>query len=91
MSLKKALYCLNEKKNEESKEACDSKKMYSIKPNIIEPDFSSLKKEISSGSIISYDMDYLSLNDLLLSFKVINSTSLPASLAPLSVSFAKVV
>lgn len=73
MSLKKALYCLNEKKNEESKEACDSKKMYSIKPNIIEPDFSSLKKEISSGSIISYDMDYLSLNDLLLSFKVITS------------------
>ena len=62
-----------EKKNEESKEACDSKKMYSIKPNIIEPDFSSLKKEISSGSIISYDMDYLSLNDLLLSFKVITS------------------
>ena len=73
MSLKKALYCLNEKKNEESKEACDSKKMYSIKPNIIEPDFSSLKKEISSGSIISYDVDYLSLNDLLLSFKVITS------------------
>lgn len=73
MSLKKTLYCLNEKKNEESKEACDSKKMYSIKPNIIEPDFSSLKKEISSGSIISYDMDYLSLNDLLLSFKVITS------------------
>lgn len=73
MSLKKVLYCLNEKKNEESKEACDSKKMYSIKPNIIEPDFSSLKKEISSGSIISYDMDYLSLNDLLLSFKVITS------------------
>lgn len=73
MSLKKALYCLNEKKNEESKEACDLKKMYSIKPNIIEPDFSSLKKEISSGSIISYDMDYLSLNDLLLSFKVITS------------------
>ena len=36
-------------------------------------DFSSLKKEISSGSIISYDMDYLSLNDLLLSFKVITS------------------
>lgn len=73
MSLKKVLYCLNEKKNEESKEACDSKKMYSIKPNIIEPDFSSLKKEISSGSIISYDMDYLSINDLLLSFKVITS------------------
>lgn len=73
MSLKKVLYCLNEKKNEESKEACDSKKMYSIKPNIIEPDFSSLKKEISSGSIISYDMDYLSLTDLLLSFKVITS------------------
>lgn len=73
MSLKKVLYCLNEKKNEESKEACDSKKMYSIKPNIIEPNFSSLKKEISSGSIISYDMDYLSLNDLLLSFKVITS------------------
>lgn len=73
MSLKKVLYCLNEKKNEESKEACDSKKMYSIKPNIIEPDFSSLKKEISSGSIISYDMDYLSLNDLLISFKAITS------------------
>lgn len=73
MSLKKALYCLNEKKNEESKEACDSKKMYSIKPNIIDPDLSSLKRKISSGSIVSYDLDYFSLNDLLLSFKTITS------------------
>lgn len=73
MSLKKALYCLNEKKNEESKEACDLKKMYSIKPNIIDPDLSSLKRKISSGSIVSYDLDYFSLNDLLLSFKTITS------------------
>ena len=73
MSLKKAVYCLNEEKNEESKKVCDSKKMYSIKPNIIEPDLSSLKKEISSGSIISYDLDSLSLNDLLISFKAITS------------------
>lgn len=73
MSLKKAVYCLNEEKNEESKKVCNSKKMYSIKPNIIEPDLSSLKKEISSGSIISYDLDSLSLNDLLISFKAITS------------------
>lgn len=73
MSLKKAVYCLNEEKNKESKEACDLKKMYSIKPNIIDPDLSSLKRKISSGSIVSYDLDYFSLNDLLLSFKTITS------------------
>lgn len=73
MSLKKTVYCLNEEKNEESKEACDSKKMYSIKPNIIDPNLGNLKKEISSGSIISYNLDYLSLNDLLISFKTITS------------------
>lgn len=73
MSLKKAVYCLNEEKNKESKNACDLKKMYSIKPNIIDPDLSSLKRKISSGSIVSYDLDYFSLNDLLLSFKTITS------------------
>lgn len=73
MSLKKAVYCLNEEKNKESKNACDLKKMYSIKPNIIDPDLGSLKRKISSGSIVSYDLDYFSLNDLLLSFKTITS------------------
>ena len=73
MSLKKAVYCLNEEKNKESKNVCDLKKMYSIKPNIIDPDLSSLKRKISSGSIVSYDLDYFSLNDLLLSFKTITS------------------
>lgn len=73
MSLKKAVYCLNEEKNKDSKNACDLKKMYSIKPNIIDPDLSSLKRKISSGSIVSYDLDYFSLNDLLLSFKTITS------------------
>lgn len=73
ITLKDSTYCLNEDKNETEKNLCIDKKMYSITPTLIEPSIINLKKNLSKGSIISYDLDNVGKDDLSLIVKTITS------------------
>lgn len=70
ITLKDSLYCLNESKNDEEKKICSKKKMHTITPTLIEPNFNELKQGLEKGAIISYDLKSFNMNEFIL---VINS------------------
>lgn len=68
ISLKDSKYCLNENKNDDDKELCKKKKMYSITPTLTNPSITDIKENLEKGIIISYDLaeyDYSKFNLML--------------------------
>lgn len=57
ITLKDSLFCLNEVKNDNYKDICASKKMLTISPKLVNPNITDLKKNLSKGVIIVYDLD----------------------------------
>lgn len=57
ITLKDSLFCLNEVKNDNYKDICASKKMLTLSPKLVNPSITDLKKNLSKGVIIVYDLD----------------------------------
>lgn len=57
ITLKDSLFCLNEVKNDNYKDICASKKMLTISPKLVNPNITDLKKNLSKGVMIVYDLD----------------------------------
>lgn len=57
ITLKDSLFCLNEVKNDNYKDICASKKMLTISPTLVNPSITDLKKDLSKGVMIVYDLD----------------------------------
>lgn len=57
ITLKDSLFCLNEVKNDNYKDICASKKMLTLSPKLVNPNITDLKKNLSKGVIIVYDLD----------------------------------
>ncbi len=57
ITLKDSLFCLNSAKNDDYKDICASKKMLTISPKLVNPSISDLKKNLSKGVMIAYDLD----------------------------------
>lgn len=57
ITLKDSLFCLNEVKNANYKDICASKKMLTISPKLVNPNITDLKKNLSKGVMIVYDLD----------------------------------
>lgn len=57
ITLKDSLFCLNEVKNDNYKDICASKKMLTISPKLVNPSITDLKKNLSKGVMIAYDLD----------------------------------
>lgn len=57
ITLKDSLFCLNEVKNDNYKDICASKKMLTISPKLVNPSITDLKKNLSKGVMIVYDLD----------------------------------
>jgi len=57
ITLKDSLFCLNEVKNDNYKDICASKKMLTISPKLVNPSITDLKKDLSKGVMIVYDLD----------------------------------
>ena len=57
ITLKDSLFCLNEVKNDNYKDICASKKMLTISPKLVNPNITDLKKDLSKGVMIVYDLD----------------------------------
>ena len=57
ITLKDSLFCLNSTKNDNYKDICASKKMLTISPKLVNPNITDLKKNLSKGVIIVYDLD----------------------------------
>ena len=57
ITLKDSLFCLNEVKNYNYKDICASKKMLTISPKLVNPSITDLKKDLSKGVMIVYDLD----------------------------------
>lgn len=57
ITLKDSLFCLNSAKNDDYKDICASKKMLTISPTLVNPSISDLKKNLSKGVMIAYDLD----------------------------------
>ena len=57
ITLKDSLFCLNSGKNDDYKDICASKKMLTISPKLVNPSISDLKKNLSKGVMIAYDLD----------------------------------
>ena len=57
ITLKDSLFCLNEVKNDNYKDICASKKMLTLSPKLVNPSIADLKKNLSKGVMIVYDLD----------------------------------
>ena len=57
ITLKDSLFCLNEVKNDDYKDICASKKMLTLSPKLVNPSITDLKKDLSKGVMIVYDLD----------------------------------
>ena len=57
ITLKDSLFCLNSAKNNDYKDICASKKMLTISPTLVNPSITDLKKDLSKGVMIVYDLD----------------------------------
>lgn len=57
ITLKDSLFCLNSTKNDDYKDMCASKKMLTISPKLVNPSITDLKKNLSKGVMIVYDLD----------------------------------
>lgn len=57
ITLKDSLFCLNEIKNDNYKDICASKKMLTLSPKLVNPSITDLKKDLSKGVMIVYDLD----------------------------------
>lgn len=57
ITLKDSIFCLNDNKNDDYLEICEKNKMYSINPTLKNPSILKLKKGLSKGAIISFDLD----------------------------------
>lgn len=57
ITLKDSLFCLNSAKNDDYKNICASKKMLTISPTLVNPSITDLKKNLSKGVMIVYDLD----------------------------------
>lgn len=57
ITLKDSLFCLNSAKNDDYKDICASKKMLSLSPKLVNPSITDLKKDLSKGVMIVYDLD----------------------------------
>ena len=57
ITLKDSLFCLNSAKNYDYKDICASKKMLTISPTLVNPSITNLKKNLSKGVMIVYDLD----------------------------------
>lgn len=57
ITLKDSLFCLNSAKNDDYKDICASKKMLTISPKLVNPSITDLKKNLSKGVMIVYDLD----------------------------------
>lgn len=57
ITLKDSLFCLNSGKNDDYKDICASKKMLTISPKLVNPSIADLKKNLSKGVMIAYDLD----------------------------------
>ena len=57
ITLKDSLFCLNEVKNDNYKDICASKKMLTLSPKLVNPSITDLKKDLSKGVMIAYDLD----------------------------------
>ena len=57
ITLKDSLFCLNSAKNDDYKDICASKKMLTLSPKLVNPSISDLKKNLSKGVMIAYDLD----------------------------------
>lgn len=57
ITLKDSLFCLNSAKNDDYKDICASKKMLSLSPKLVNPNITDLKKNLSKGVMIVYDLD----------------------------------
>ena len=57
ITLKDSLFCLNEVKNDNYKDICASKKMLTLSPKLVNPSITDLKKDLSKGVMIVYDLD----------------------------------
>lgn len=73
ISLKDSNFCLNDDKNNESKNICDKKKMHSILSTVIDPDITTLKENLTKGAIITYNVDYFDVSKLGLIVNTITS------------------
>lgn len=69
----KSLFCLNEYKEDKYKIVCKKNKMYSIKPTLVNPTINGLKNNLENGIIISFDINNLSTNRLMLIINIIES------------------
>lgn len=57
ITLKDSLFCLNNAKNDDYKDICASKKMLTLSPKLVNPSITNLKKDLSKGVMIVYDLD----------------------------------
>ena len=57
ITLKDSLFCLNSTKNDNYKDICASKKMLTISPKLVNPSIIDLKKNLSKGVMIAYELD----------------------------------
>lgn len=57
IALKDSLFCLNSTKNDNYKDICASKKMLTLSPKLVNPSITDLKKDLSKGVMIVYDLD----------------------------------
>lgn len=57
ITIKDSLFCLNEVKNDNYKDICASKKMLTLSPKLVNPSITDLKKDLSKGVMIVYDLD----------------------------------
>ena len=57
ITLKDSLFCLNSAKHDNYKDICASKKMLTISPTLVNPSITDLKKNLSKGVMIVYDLD----------------------------------
>ncbi|MEG2351433.1 MAG: hypothetical protein RSA10_03915 [Bacilli bacterium] len=73
ITMKDANYCLNENKNEDYLKVCNRKQLHTIYPKIINPSIFELKKQLKSGSIISYDLNTFETNKFDLVIRSITS------------------
>lgn len=83
ISLKDSNFCLNENKDDGSKNTCSKKKMHTITPTIADPSIIKLKENLVKGAIISYDLKTFDASTLSLVMKTITSRGFEVQ--PLSV------
>ncbi len=83
ISLKDSNFCLNENKDDDSKNTCSKKKMHTITPTIADPSIIKLKENLVKGAIISYDLKTFDASTLSLVMKTITSRGFEVQ--PLSV------